>query len=29
MTGTDRFVRLAWSDRFADETRFLIERSPV
>ena len=29
MTGGDRIVRLAWSDRFADETRFLIERSPV
>ena len=29
MTGGDRVVRLAWSDRFADETRFQIERSPV
>ena len=29
MLGTDPVVRLAWSDRFADETRFLVERSPV
>jgi len=27
--GGDRVVRLLWSDRFTDETRFLVERSPV
>jgi probable HAF family extracellular repeat protein len=29
MRDDDRVVRLVWSDRFADETRFLVERSPV
>jgi hypothetical protein len=27
--GTDRFIRLIWSDRFTDESRFLVERSPI
>jgi probable HAF family extracellular repeat protein len=27
--GNDRFVRLGWSDSFADETMFQIQRSPV
>jgi probable HAF family extracellular repeat protein len=29
VTATGAFVRLAWSDRFPDESRFQIERSPV